>query len=122
MRSVDLPVHRGLAERLQRGDRVRVVPLATNLTSLWSSNVRRFLPSEDYKWRSAPTPLSDAATLTDSDRDRLGDLNDAFRDPGVRISRRFRAPGISTASPAIVVGQLIGLESRGLGNGRTWTC
>lgn len=70
--------------RLQPGDRVRLVSPASFPSQDWVAESTRVLQSWGLQVEVGEHALDQWGYMAGRDEDRLADLNDAFRDPGVR--------------------------------------
>ena len=73
-----------LSPRLQQGDRVRLISPASFPDREWLSTEVRILESWGLVVEVGEHALDQWGYMAGRDEDRLADLNDAFRDPGVR--------------------------------------
>lgn len=73
-----------LAPRLRAGDRVRLVSPASYPSREWLAESVRILREWDLIVEVGEHVLDERGYMAGRDEDRLSDLNDAFRDPGVR--------------------------------------
>ncbi|GAA4203222.1 S66 peptidase family protein [Actinocatenispora rupis] len=70
--------------RIRPGDRVRLVSPASWPPADWLADAARVLTGWGLRVEAGAHALDRRGYLAGRDRDRLADLNDAFRDPGVR--------------------------------------
>lgn len=70
--------------RLKSGDTVRLVSPASTPTREWVYKQKIFLESLGLKVEVGKHALDEYGYMAGKDEDRLGDLNDAFRDPNVK--------------------------------------
>jgi muramoyltetrapeptide carboxypeptidase len=73
-----------LAPRLRPGDRVRLVSPASYPTAQWVAKSAEILRGWGLQVEIGDHALDRWGFMAGRDADRLSDLNDAFRDPGVR--------------------------------------
>ena len=93
--------------RLRPGDRVRLVSPASFPSESWAHQVADTIRGWGLVPELAEHALDRHGFLAGRDEDRLADLNDAFRDPGVRALRRS---GLLTGLRGVAVGDLTGAD------------
>lgn len=73
-----------IPSRLRLGDTVRLVSPASTPTHEWVNKQKTFLESLGLKVEVGKHALDEYGYLAGKDKDRLADINDAFRDPNVK--------------------------------------
>lgn len=73
-----------LPQKLKPGDRVRLVSPASTPTREGVKKCLEIIKSWGLRPEVAPHAFDEYGYLAGTDEDRLADLNDAIRDPGVR--------------------------------------
>ena len=86
---------------LKPGDRVRLVSPLSPPSPSWLNESIEVLNRWGLQAEVGPHALDEWGYMAGTDDDRLADLNDAFRDPGVRaiIATRASCPGVGVRDP-----------------------